>query len=153
MRFSPSAAILPAVLALLLLPAALAAQTPGSTDAQRPVGCRGTNSSTSTLTFAGPTGEPVVFPSYPTIESVQPGSPAEMAGFKAGDLVTVQNGHDLVGNPPPRPALAGDTVQFVVWRDGRELTLTVVMGRWDPAEETPGVERVCRPLAAAPGRD
>lgn len=93
------------------------------------------------------------FPSYPTIETVQPGSPAERAGFRIGDLVTVQNGHDLVGSPPTRPALAGDTVQFVVWRGDRQLTLTVVMGRWDPAEETPGVERVCRPLETASGRD
>ena len=38
-------------------------------------------------------------------------------------------------------ALAGDTVQFVVWRGSQRLTLTVVLGRWDPAEETPGIER------------
>src|SRR5687768_3355830 len=102
MRLSPSVSILPAVLALLLLPAALAAQTTGAT---RPVGCRGTTSSTSSFTVSSPDGEPVEFPSYPTIETIQPGSPAERAGFRIGDLVTVQNGHDLVGSPPPRPAL------------------------------------------------
>ncbi len=152
MRLSASVAILPAALALLLLPAALAAQTTGSTPgASRPIGCRGTTSETSSFTLPGPNGEPVEFPSYPTIETVQPGSPAERAGMRPGDLVTVQNGRDLIGNPPAQPALAGDTVQFLVWRGGREITLTVVLGRWDPPEETPGVERVCRPLDS--GRD
>jgi C-terminal processing protease CtpA/Prc len=150
MRLSPSASILPAAIALLLLPAALAAQTttPG---ASRPIGCRGTTSETSTITLTRADGEPVEFPSYPTIETVQPGSPAERAGMRPGDLVAVQDGHDLVGDPPP-PALAGDTVQFQVWRGDRKLTLTVVLGRWDPAEETPGVERICRPLETS-GRD
>ena len=151
MRLSPSASILPTVLALLLLPAALAAQTTGSPGASRPIGCRGTTSETSSITLTRADGEPVVFPSYPTIETVQPGSPAERAGMRPGDLVALQNGHDLIADPPP-PALAGDTVQFQVWRGDQRLTLTVVLGRWDPAEETPGVERVCRPLESA-GRD
>lgn len=151
MRLSPSVSILPA-LTVLLLPAALAAQTPGSTPgAARPPGCRGTTSQTSSIAAPRPGGEPVVIPSYPTIETVQPGSPAALAGFRYGDMVVMQDGYDLVGNPPPRPALAGDTVQFVVWRGETRLTLTVVMGRWDPPQETPGVERVCRPLAAGPG--
>lgn len=152
MRLSPSVSILPAVLALLLLPAALAAQTTGSTPgAQRPIGCRGTTTETSSITLPGPNGEPVEFPSYPMIESVQPGSPAERGGMKMGDLVLVQDGHDLVGDPPAPPALAGDTVQFLVWRDDREVPLTVVLGRWDPPEETPGVTRVCRPLGTGSG--
>lgn len=148
MRLTPSASILPA-LALLLLPAALSAQT----GASRPVGCRGTTSATSNITLARPNGDPVVIPSYPTIESVQPGSPAERAGFRTGDLVALQNGRDLVANPPTQPALAGDTVQFVVFRGAEQLTLTVVMGAWDPAEETPDVERVCRALPSSSSRD
>lgn len=148
MRLASS--ILPAAFGLLLLPAALAAQTP---DAPRPPGCRGTNTQTSTVTLQGPGGQPVVIPSYGTIESVQPGSPAERAGFQYGDIVLMQNGRDLVGNPPAQPALAGDTVQFVVAREGRNVTLTVVMGRWDPPQEAPGVTRVCRPLVPASGED
>jgi S1-C subfamily serine protease len=104
-------------------------------------------SQTSALTLQGASGETVVIPSYPMIESVQPGSPAEAAGMKYGDLVVLQNGRDLVANPPTEPLLAGDTVQLVVVRrDGTEVPLTVVMGRWDPPQETPGVERVCRPV-------
>ena len=154
MRLSASAAIFPATLALLLLPAALAAQTSGSTpDASRPVGCRGTTSQTSSITMMLPDGQPVEVPGYPTIESVQPGSPAAIAGFRYGDLVAVQDGHDLVANPPTRPPLAGDTVQYVVWRGDNRVTLTVVMGRWDPPTEEPGVTRVCRPVGAGAGRD
>jgi PDZ domain len=148
MRLSPSVSILPAAL-VLLLPAALAAQTPG---ASRPPGCRGTNSQSSTVTLpGGPNGAPVVIPSYSTVESVQPGSPAEAGGMKAGDIVLMQNGRDLVGNPPPQPALAGDTVQFVVAREGRNVTLTIVLGAWDPPQEQEGVTRVCRPVTAGSG--
>ena len=136
-------------LALLLLPAALAAQTPG---ASRPPGCRGTQSSTSTVTLGGgPNSQPVVIPSYSTVESVQEGSPAEAAGMLPGDVVLMQNGRDLVGNPPAQPALAGDTVQLTVWRKGENVNLTVVLGRWDPPQEQPGVTRVCRRVDAATG--
>ena len=153
MRLSRSLFILPAALALLLPAAEMAAQTGATPGASRPVGCRGTTSETSSITLMGPNGEPVEFPSYPTIESVQPGSPAEMGGMRPGDLVVTQDGHDLVGSPPAQPALAGDTVRFQVWRDGQQLTLTVVMGRWDPPQETPGVERICRPLGTGSGGD
>jgi len=152
MRLSPSVCILAAALVLLPLPTALAAQTTGSTpDASRPPGCRGTSNQTSSITLPGPGGEPVVFPSYPRIESVQPGSPAALAGLRYGDLLLVQDGRDLVGNPPTQPRLAGDTVRLVVWRAGREVPLTVVLGRWDPPQEAPGVARVCRPVGAGSG--
>jgi len=95
-------------------------------------------------------GSPVTFPSYPEIESVQPGSPAEKAGMRPYDLVVAQDGHDLIANPPAQPALAGDTVVFVVRRNGTEIPLTVVLGRWDPPQEAPGVTRVCRPLGSNP---
>lgn len=149
MRLTSSASILPA-LALVLLPAALAAQT--APNAQRPPGCRGTNSQTSNIALpAGPNGSPIVIPSYSTVESVTPGSPAQAAGMRPGDIVITQNGRDLVGNPPTQPALAGDTVELMVRREGRNVTLRVVLGAWDPPQEQPGVERVCRPVASTGG--
>jgi S1-C subfamily serine protease len=148
MRISRSVSILAAV---LVLPAALAAQA--TPTASRPVGCRGTTSETSSMTLTGANGQPVVIPSYPMIETVQPGSPAERAGMRYGDLVLLQDGRDLVGNPPEQPRLAGDTVQLVVLREGREVPITVVLGAWDPPQEAPDVERVCRPLAATAARD
>jgi S1-C subfamily serine protease len=149
MRLSPSASTLAAALALLVLPAALPAQatTTGSTPAAtRPAGCRGTSNQNSSFTLARGDGTTVVFPDYPRIETVRPGSPAERAGMKSGDIVVLQNGRDLVGNPPEQPVLAGDTVVFTVRRGEVEIPITVVMGRWDPPQEAPGVTRVCRPL-------
>jgi C-terminal processing protease CtpA/Prc len=152
MRPSPSVSTLAAAFALLLVPAALAAQASApAPSASRPVGCRGTTTQTSSISTVRPNGEPVVFPSYGEIETVQPGSPAELAGMKSGDLIILQDGHDLIANPPKQPHLAGDTVQFVVRRDGAEVPLTVVLGRWDPPQEVEGVTRVCRRVDAGSG--
>jgi len=134
-----------AAIVLLYLPGELAAQT-STPPASRPVGCRGTNSSTSSVTLGRGELPPWVFPGYPVIESVQPGSPAEKGGMRPFDMVILQNGRDLIANPPAQPALAGDTVVFTVRRKDVEIPLTVVLGRWDPPQEAPGVTRVCRPL-------
>ncbi|HEU4556877.1 MAG TPA: PDZ domain-containing protein [Longimicrobium sp.] len=151
MRLSPSVSTLAAALAFLVLPSALAAQTATPTpSATRPPGCRGTNTQTATFALGTVNGQRVPFSSYAQIESVQPGSPAEVAGFRVGDLVLAQDGRDLIANPPP-PRLAGDTVTFLVWRDGREVPLTVVLGRWDPPQAAEGVTRVCRKVDAASG--
>lgn len=134
----------------LALAAVLTAATmhqPGA--AQSPTGCRGTTSQTSSFTLRHPLdGEPVEFPSYPVISGVQPGSPAERAGMRAGDVILMQDGRDLVGQTPsPRVPAPGDTVRFLVRREGAERTLTVVMGRWDPPQDGPGVTRRCVPVA------
>ncbi|HSU14101.1 PDZ domain-containing protein [Longimicrobium sp.] len=147
MRLSPPASPLALTLATLLLPAALAAQA-AAPAASRPPGCRGTTSQSSSFTLARENGPPVVFPSYGAVETVQPGSPAEAAGMRPGDVVVLQDGRDLIGNPPAQPALAGDTVVFVVRRNGAEVPLTVVLGQWDPPQEAEGVTRVCRPMGS-----
>jgi S1-C subfamily serine protease len=149
MRLPPLRLNAAAALVVLALPAALSAQTSGT--APRPPGCRGTNTNTSGIALSREGGPPVVFQGYGEIESVTPGSPAERAGMRIGDLVVAQGGRDLIANPPTQPALAGDTVVFLVRRKGAEIPLTVVMGRWDPPEAGPGVTRVCRPVDAATG--
>lgn len=152
MRRLPSVPTLLAALAAVVLPTTLAAQTGGSTTAASPPpGCRGTTVDVSTFRMAREGGPPIDFPSYPLIETVQPGSPAERAGMKSGDLVVLQDGHDLIANPPKKTYHAGETVQFVVRRDGVEVPLTVVLGRWDPPEEAEGVERICKPVGTASG--
>jgi len=148
MRRSLSISILTA-LPLLALPAALAAQATASTPAgARPPGCRGVTNQRMAVVAERPGGESVVFPSYDEIESVQPASPAEQAGFRIGDMVVLQDGHDLIANPPKQPRLAGDTTTFVVRRNGAEVPLTVILGRWDPPQESEGVTRVCRRVDA-----
>lgn len=152
MRRSRSVSALAAAFVLLALPAALSAQqTPAATSAAAPAatrspGCRGTTSQTFSTTFLTADSVAVEFPDYPVIETVQPGSPAEKAGFRFGDVVVAQGGRDLIGNPPTQPALAGDTVVFTVRRKDVEIPLTVVMGRWDPPVAAEGVTRMCIPL-------
>ncbi len=151
MRHRASVSTLGAAFALLLLPAALAAQTAGPTPGSaRPAGCRGINSESSSITRVGRDGQPYVFPSYATVADVQKDSPAEAAGLQIGDLLILQDGRDLVGSPPKQPRLAGDTVQLVVLRGGTEVPLTLVLGRWDPPE---GETRICVPVEPTPGRN
>jgi S1-C subfamily serine protease len=141
MRHRASASLLGTAFALLLLPAALAAQTGGPTPgASRPAGCRGINGESSSINLVGRGGQPVSFPSYTTVADVHKDSPAEAAGIQPGDVLIAQDGRDLVGSPPRQPRLAGDTVQLVVLRGDREVPLTLVFGRWDPPE---GETRAC----------
>lgn len=125
-----------------------ASHADAQTGTQRPRGCRGTTTNTSTVTGVHPlNGQQVAFPTYPVLETVQPGSPAERAGMKEGDRILMQDGRDVVGEEPARTPMAGDTVPFVIDRGGQKVQVTVVMGRWDPEQETPGVDRVCRPVS------
>jgi len=150
---SVSVSALAAAFALLLLPAALASQTTGSAPADpRPVGCRGTSSESSAISAPGPGGQSIVIPSYPTVVDVQKDSPAELAGMRIGDMVLRQDDQDLVADPPGEPRFAGDTIQLVVLREGATVPITVVLGRWDPAEETPDQPRICRPVESASSR-
>ncbi len=41
------------------------------------------------------------FEEYPTVEAVEPGSPAERAGIAAGDRLLALDGHDLTEGTPP----------------------------------------------------
>jgi S1-C subfamily serine protease len=134
-----------AAFALLVLPAALAAQTPASTSAaSRPAGCRGTLTQASSVSspLPGPDGQPIVIPSYSIVTEVYENSPAAAAGIKTGDMVLRQDGRDLVADPPSPPRLAGDTVELTVLRDGVILPITVVLGRWDPVEQVGDQPRV-----------
>jgi len=150
MRLTPSVSAALTAVALLALPAAVHAQAAAPPAASRPAGCRGTSTQTSSYTMTGTDGKNYTFPSYPVIAEVQPGSPAERGGFRFGDRLILQNGHDVVADTPP-PAFAGDTVVFTVRRDGNLVPLTVVMGHWDPPTEAPDVTRVCRPQTAPSG--
>jgi serine protease Do len=62
------------------------------------------------------------------VSGVQPGSPAEKAGFKRGDLVLKAEGQDISDNRALSRIVAsfkpGQAANFVVWRSGAELPLT-----------------------------
>lgn len=65
----------------------------------------------------------------PRVEALQPGSAAERAGFKPGDLVLSINGRAISSFTDMQrivSASADDTLEVVIDRDGRQVTLTAV---------------------------
>jgi serine protease Do len=80
------------------------------------------------------------------IAQVQPGSPAEHAGLKAGDVVRSVNGHAVAsGKDLQRLVLEsriGERVQLQVWRDGRWVNEAVT------TREMPGEPPGAKPNGA-----
>ncbi len=70
------------------------------------------------------------FPTSPEIVSVDPGSPAQRAGLRAGDQLAAMGGYD-VARPVPLDALLkpGARVVVRVLRGGREESMAVVVGK------------------------
>lgn len=73
------------------------------------------------------------------ISNVEPGSPADKYGLKRGDVIVsiagkaVKNSQDVVFSV--RNKLAGDKVQFEIYRDGKKRTIEVVLGEIDKGEK------------------
>ena len=72
------------------------------------------------------------------IANVEPGSPADKYGLRRGDVIVsiagnaVKNSQDVVFFV--RNKLAGDKVQFEIYRDGKKRTIEVVLGEIDKGE-------------------
>jgi Do/DeqQ family serine protease len=70
------------------------------------------------------------------VSSVQPGSAAESAGLKQGDVITALNGTPVNDNNDLRNRIAGTQpgtdVTLTVSRDGREQTLHARLGEYKP---------------------
>ncbi|MGB9776299.1 MAG: S1C family serine protease [Anaerolineae bacterium] len=68
------------------------------------------------------------------VAEVIPGSPAEEAGLRVGDLIREVDGQRVSSNRPLGELLSlyrpGDRVVLTVERDGEELELRVTLGRW-----------------------
>jgi len=66
------------------------------------------------------------------IESVEPGSPAESAGFSPYDVIVAVEGEDVANRNEIVARMydfrPGDTVGFTVIRDGRPIDLTMTLG-------------------------
>ena len=61
-----------------------------------------------------------------------PGSPADQAGLRDGDIIVKVNGQAIDGDHPLDATLSqyapGDTVTISVLRDGQSTTLQVTLG-------------------------
>jgi Do/DeqQ family serine protease len=73
------------------------------------------------------------------ISGVEPGSPAEKAGFKQGDVITSYNGKPVADNNQLRNSVAstkpGTAVEVQVLRNGRTETLQATVGELVAAKE------------------
>ena len=68
---------------------------------------------------------------------IVPDSPAAKAGLKENDVITEVNGQRVEGSEQFRRMIreipAGRTAQLSVWRDGRQQTVTVTLGKSEAA--------------------
>ena len=66
------------------------------------------------------------------VQSFMPDSPAEAAGLEKGDVIVRCNGVTLSEQDilvdTIRAAAPGDTIELSVWREGKMLDFTVVVG-------------------------
>ncbi len=68
------------------------------------------------------------------VAGVEPGSPADKAGMKRGDLITAVNGTEVQDSTALRNMIAstapGTKIEVRIIRGGKEQTLTVVLGEY-----------------------
>lgn len=76
------------------------------------------------------------------VMEVRPGTPAEAGGLRAGDIMVSVDGVPTISEAAPR-LTPGDTIDYVVSRDGRNVTLVMVVGQREPV---PSGDPVCRPV-------
>src|SRR5687767_13508385 len=109
-RFRVALLILAGVVAGAALPATAVAQgTPApsarSTPLARPTGWLGIHYSAEAKIDETGEGLHISYNSYPVIEAIEPGSPAERAGLQVGDTLLSFNGHDFVQRGVPMARL------------------------------------------------
>lgn len=133
-RFGVASLILAGALAGAALPADAGAQgTPvpsaRSAPLTRPDGWIGIHYSAEARIDETGEGLRISYNSYPVIEAIEPGSPAERAGLQVGDTLIAFNGHDFVrrGVPMARLLRPGEKLTIRLHRN-RLRTVRVTVG-------------------------
>jgi len=106
------------------------------------------------------TGEGLMisYNSYPVVEAIEPGSPAERSGLQAGDTLLAFNGHDFVRRGVPMTQLLQPGVRLSIRLRRNSLrTVGVVVGDRPPGAfgfsvTTPGPTPGARALIFQPSR-
>lgn len=135
------------------------APTARSASIAKPTGWLGIHYSVEAKVDESTEGLRISYNSYPVIEAIEPGSPAERAGIQVGDTLLAFNGHDFVrrGVPMTRLLRPGQKLQ-VRLRRGRPRTARVTVGERParafgfrmaaPSPSAPAGARPSRPDAA-----
>jgi serine protease Do len=73
------------------------------------------------------------------VNGVTRGSPSEKAGLKSGDIILKFNGKDVGDSRQLQhivgEAVIGSKVPVVVWRNGKQLNIDILVGEFEKAEE------------------
>lgn len=99
----------------------------------RPTGWLGLHYSAEAKIDETGEGLMISYKSYPVIEAIEPGSPAERAGLQAGDTLVAFNGHDFVrrGVPMARLLRPGERLAVRIRRNTAR-NINVVVGQRPP---------------------
>ena len=132
-RFGVASLILAGTLAGAALPAAAVAQATPAPSARsaplaRPDGWIGIHYSAEAKIDQTGEGLRISYNSYPVIEAIEPGSPAERSGLQVGDTLIAFNGYDFVrrGVPMSRLLRPGEKLTIRLHRNRlRTVRLTV----------------------------
>jgi len=86
------------------------------------------------------------------IASVTPGGPAEAAGIKQGDVVLKFDGRDVT-EMRGLPRIVAETpvakaVDVIVWRKGKQVSLSAKVGEYPENEDQPSVEQTSQQPSA-----
>ncbi len=118
-----------------------------------PEGWLGINISDAADITASPSATTFAFVKYPTLVSVEPGSPAQKAGLSSGDLIVALGGRDMVSGAMDVRSLLKPGVSLAVRlrRDGELRTVNVLV---EPRPEgfnsgCPWIEISAMPVVAA----
>ncbi|MEX0909564.1 MAG: PDZ domain-containing protein [Gemmatimonadaceae bacterium] len=135
-RFGVASLIVVGTLAAAALPAVAGAQATGGTRSallSKPTGWLGIHYSAEAKIDETGEGLRISYNSYPVIEAIEPGSPAERSGLQVGDTLLTFNGHDFVrrGVPMARLLRPGEKLAIRVRRNSTR-TVSVTVGQRPP---------------------